>query len=100
MSVLCEYTNLLSCRQRCSITVCNTQLFWQHASQNPTFGGWVLQGASAEEKSAKSAGKRQERMQQVLRALGVLASSSGVSAERQQFMEMVTFRLAVKFWLP
>lgn len=28
-------------------------------------------------------------MQKVLRALGVLASSSGVSAERQAFMELV-----------
>mmetsp|Transcript_17598 Transcript_17598/g.52868 ORF Transcript_17598/g.52868 Transcript_17598/m.52868 type:complete len:846 (+) Transcript_17598:182-2719(+) len=49
----------------------------------------TLAGESAEEKSAKAAAAREERMQKVLRALGVLASSSGVSAERQAFMELV-----------
>lgn len=48
-----------------------------------------LAGESAEEKSAKSAAARKARMQKVLRALGVLASSSGVSAEREDFMKLV-----------
>ncbi len=47
------------------------------------------QGESQEEKAAKSAAKREARMQSVLRALGVLASSSGVAAERQAFLELV-----------
>ena len=49
-----------------------------------------LQGESAEEKSAKAAAKREAKMQSVLRALGVLASTSGVTAERQTFMDLVT----------
>jgi hypothetical protein len=51
---------------------------------------WFLQGESAEEKSAKAAAKREAKMQSVLRALGVLASTSGVTAERQTFMNLVT----------
>ena len=50
----------------------------------------LLQGESAEEKSAKAAAKREAKMQSVLRALGVLASTSGVTAERQTFMNLVT----------
>jgi hypothetical protein len=47
------------------------------------------QGESAEEKAAKAAAKREAKMQSVLRALGVLASTSGVTAERQTFMNLV-----------
>lgn len=62
----------------------NTRVF----NTSKTIG--VVQGESAEEKAAKSAAKREARMQSVLKALGVLASTSGVSAERQTFMDLVS----------
>ncbi len=48
-----------------------------------------MEGASEEERVAQAALAKSERMQQVLSALAVLASSSGVASERQQFMELV-----------
>lgn len=48
-----------------------------------------IEGASEEERMAQAALAKSERMQQVLSALAVLASSSGVASERQQFMELV-----------
>lgn len=48
-----------------------------------------IEGASEEERIAQAALAKSERMQQVLSALAVLASSSGVASERQQFMALV-----------
>jgi LETM1 and EF-hand domain-containing protein 1 len=46
-------------------------------------------GATAEERAAAAAAAREARMRDILSALTVLASSSGVARERQQFMELV-----------
>ena len=48
------------------------------------------QGESAEEKASKTAAAREEKMRKVLSALAVLASSSGVSAERGTFLQLVS----------
>ncbi|KAK9786798.1 hypothetical protein WJX73_003279 [Symbiochloris irregularis] len=46
-------------------------------------------GVSAEEKASRLATVKEERMRKVISALSVLASSSGVSSEREAFMELV-----------
>jgi len=46
-------------------------------------------GASDEERAAAAAAAREARMRDILSALTVLASSSGVAREREQFMELV-----------
>ncbi|KAK9807532.1 hypothetical protein WJX72_001831 [[Myrmecia] bisecta] len=49
----------------------------------------VLEGESEEEKSSKLAAAKEDKMRKVISALAVLASSSGVSKEREAFMELV-----------
>ena len=49
----------------------------------------LLEGESQEERAAKEAEAKQVRMRQVLRALAALASSSGVTTEREAFMGLV-----------
>ncbi|KAI8468150.1 MAG: LETM1-domain-containing protein [Monoraphidium minutum] len=46
-------------------------------------------GVSAEERAAQSAAAREQRMQDVISALAVLASGSGVATERAAFMQLV-----------
>ena len=62
-----------------------------------------IEGASEEERMAQAALAKSERMQQVLSALAVLASSSGVASERQQFMELVKDEIGTSSrqqWMP
>jgi LETM1 and EF-hand domain-containing protein 1 len=49
----------------------------------------LLEGESQEERAAKEAVAKEERMRQVLRALAALSSSSGVTTEREAFMDLV-----------
>ncbi|GAB4818097.1 hypothetical protein N2152v2_005143 [Parachlorella kessleri] len=49
----------------------------------------MLDGESAEERSAKVAAAKEARMRKVISALAALASTSGVSNEREAFMELV-----------
>ncbi|PRW58330.1 LETM1 and EF-hand domain-containing mitochondrial [Chlorella sorokiniana] len=48
-----------------------------------------LEGQSEEEKSLKAAEAKKHRMRKVITALAHLASASGVSREREEFMELV-----------
>lgn len=48
-----------------------------------------LEGESAEEKAARAAAARENKMRKVISALSALASTSGVSSEREQFMSLV-----------
>ena len=49
----------------------------------------AVPGESAEEHAAREAAAKEERMRKVISALAVLASTSGVSAERADFMGLV-----------
>lgn len=49
----------------------------------------LLEGQSQEERAAKEAATKEARMRQVLHALAALASSSGVTTEREAFMDLV-----------
>ncbi|KAL4423518.1 hypothetical protein ABPG77_003651 [Micractinium sp. CCAP 211/92] len=48
-----------------------------------------LEGESAEERELKAAEAKKQRMRKVITALAHLASASGVSREREEFMELV-----------
>jgi len=49
----------------------------------------LLEGESLEERASKEATAKEARMRQVLRALAALSSSSGVTTEREDFMDLV-----------
>lgn len=49
----------------------------------------LLDGESQEERASKEAVAKEARMRQVLRALAALSSSSGVTTEREAFMDLV-----------